>query len=125
MARNRLTKTMERLKDEIELFESSRAYYSYDDLASFFQISKSTVYQDLYLIRNLLRVSFERKNKNGKGIRFEDGYFKKVTYTAAQQQALIKSIKNAETKLDKEELISILRIGSDCDDEEVKAILND
>ncbi|MBQ9199526.1 MAG: hypothetical protein IJ141_05050 [Lachnospiraceae bacterium] len=61
MARNRLTKTMERLKDEIELFESSQAYYSYDDLASFFQISKSTVYQDLYLIRNLLRVSFEQK----------------------------------------------------------------
>lgn len=46
MARNRLTKTMERLKDEIELFESSRAYYSYDDLASFFQISKSTVYKE-------------------------------------------------------------------------------
>ena len=123
MARNRYTKMMERIKEEIKFFESSRAYHSYDELSIRFAVSKSTIYQDISFMKAFLDIEFERQDKNGKGIRFVDSYYKKTTYTYAQQQVLIKCIRESKIETDVKELIAILKLGADLEDEEVKEII--
>ena len=48
---------------------------------------------------------------------------KKQTFTYLQQKVLIKYIKLAETESDVAELISILKLGADMEDAEVKDIV--
>lgn len=81
MARSRYTKMMERVKEEIKFFESSRDYHSYDELSVRFGVSKSTIYQDISFMKAFFDIEFERQGKNGKGIRFVDSYYKKTTFT--------------------------------------------
>ena len=123
MARNRYTKMMERIKEEIKFFESSRDYHSYDELSTRFAVSKSTIYQDISFMKAFFDIEFERQGKNGKGIRFVDSYYKKTTFTYAQQQVLIKYIREANTEADARELKGILKLGADLEDAEVKVII--
>ena len=114
---------MERIKEEIKFFESSRDYHSYDELSTRFAVSKSTIYQDISFMKAFLDIEFERQDKNGKGIRFVDSYYRKTTFAYLQQKVLIKYIRLAETESDVAELISILKLGADMEDAEVKDII--
>ena len=123
MARNRYTKMMERIKEEIKFFESSRDYHSYDELSTRFAVSKSTIYQDISFMKAFFDIEFERQGKNGKGIRFVDSYYRKTTFTYSQQKVLIKYIRLAKTESDAAELITILKLGADMEDNVVKDII--